>query len=79
MKNTCENCRFWRIKSDTRGICDNPDWKVRNSVNEDLALQFVDELPNTRLQKINIIRELLGIRTDADFGCNQHEINNNNG
>jgi len=73
MKNTCENCKHWRIKSDPTGICNHPAWKVRNSVNEEWALKFVDELPNTPQQKLNLVRELLGIRTDADFGCNQHE------
>jgi len=78
MKNTCKNCKFWRIKSDTRGICCNPDWRVRNSTSEEWAMKFIDELPNTKQQKINIVRELLGIRTDANFGCNQYEINKNN-
>ena len=73
MENTCSNCKYWRIKSDETGICDNPEWKVCNSLNEDLAYNLLKELPYNSIQKLNLVRQLLAIRTNADFGCNQHK------
>lgn len=75
MKNTCENCRHWRIKTDETGICDNPEWKVESAIGEVFALRLLSDLPEsyTERQRVNLVRQLLQIRTMEDFGCNQFE------
>lgn len=73
MKKQCSNCKFWRIKSDERGICDHPTWNVVNSLSEETALRLLIDLQYSERQKINLVREFMGIRTNDVFCCNQYE------
>jgi len=73
MKNTCENCRHWRIKSDEWGICDCPNWMVRNFFDEEATMRLLQDLPEKERAKRNLVRSILGMRTHIGFGCNQFE------
>lgn len=71
---TCQNCRHWRTKSDSTGICDNPEWAVDSAMSVEMVGRLIDGIPNTNETQIqNLAAQITGIRTKANFGCNQFE------
>lgn len=72
-KKTCADCKHFRIKSDTAGICDHPNWGVTNHP-EEVAAKMLEETHYTDAQRLNLARFLVGgVRVEETFGCNQWE------